>query len=115
MILVLTYAICWAPMNIHNVLNGFEVISYSQYSVANDKGDKERVWAILPCQCSKKNIGKIIVYLCTTTDAVVRVASESEYKRQATRGYAINGDTADFAKFHGFIAAVGEKFAVICK
>ncbi|ETN71072.1 hypothetical protein NECAME_14360 [Necator americanus] len=31
MILVLTYAICWAPMNIHNVLNGFEVISYSQY------------------------------------------------------------------------------------
>ncbi|KAK6054483.1 hypothetical protein COOONC_08013 [Cooperia oncophora] len=31
MILVLTYAICWAPMNIHNVLSGFEVISYSQY------------------------------------------------------------------------------------
>ncbi|KAJ1346202.1 hypothetical protein KIN20_000933 [Parelaphostrongylus tenuis] len=31
MILVLTYAICWAPMNIHNALNSFEVISYSQY------------------------------------------------------------------------------------
>lgn len=31
MILVLTYAICWAPMNIHNVLSGFGVISYSQY------------------------------------------------------------------------------------
>ncbi|CAI4224539.1 unnamed protein product [Auanema sp. JU1783] len=30
-LLVLTYAICWAPMNVYNVLNGFEIIDYSQY------------------------------------------------------------------------------------
>lgn len=29
-LLVLTYAVCWAPMNIYHVLNGLEIINYSQ-------------------------------------------------------------------------------------
>ncbi|CAD6192675.1 unnamed protein product [Caenorhabditis auriculariae] len=29
-LLVLTYAICWAPMNVYHVLNGLEFINYSQ-------------------------------------------------------------------------------------
>uniref|UniRef100_A0A1I7W690 G_PROTEIN_RECEP_F1_2 domain-containing protein n=1 Tax=Heterorhabditis bacteriophora TaxID=37862 RepID=A0A1I7W690_HETBA len=34
LVLVLTYATCWAPMNIYNVLNGFDMIEYSQYSLS---------------------------------------------------------------------------------
>ncbi|CAB3409458.1 unnamed protein product [Caenorhabditis bovis] len=29
-LLVLTYAVCWAPMNIYHVLNGLDIINYSQ-------------------------------------------------------------------------------------